>query len=221
MMKGNDFMNKIKNFIQDTSIGKLIFFSQFIAYVILFMNKDDGGEHMETGLWAVAVAVIGLVGSTWYQYIASKKDIKPLSGIQATTSEMKPRIENIDENTKKSRDVLIEDVKPEIFNIQRKQSDINDQMKKIDYVVKEFEYQTRLKEKYSTGFNKEVLTAGIDSIYERNAILERTLHEKEQTISEMTVSLRKLKEENEELHEQIIQYEMDYQRRNHDQGLSR
>lgn len=52
-----------------------IIFSQIIAYVILVMNSD-GGMNMEAGLWAVAI--IGLIGSTWNQYAASKRDVKPL-----------------------------------------------------------------------------------------------------------------------------------------------
>lgn len=47
-----------------------IIFSQIIAYVILVMNSD-GGMNMEAGLWAIVVAIIGLIGSTWYQYAAS------------------------------------------------------------------------------------------------------------------------------------------------------
>ena len=39
------------------------------------MNSDEG-MHMETGSWAVAVAIIGLIGSIWYRYAASKKMLR-------------------------------------------------------------------------------------------------------------------------------------------------
>lgn len=196
-----------------------IIFSQIIAYVILVMN-NDGGMNMEAGLWAVVLAIIGLIGSTWYQYAASKRDIKPLSGIQSHTSEMKPRIENIDDNTKKSRDILVKKIKPGINDIQRQQDSFGDQLKKIDYVVKEFEYQNRLKNEYSKEINKDILTAGINMVYEKNAMLEKTLHEKEQKIYDMTVKLQMLKSENQELQHQISEYENKYHKRNHDQGLA-
>ena len=182
--------------------------------------NNDGGMNMEAGLWAVVLAIIGLIGSTWYQYAASKRDIKPLSGIQSHTSEMKPRIENIDDNTKKSRDILVKKIKPGINDIQRQQDSFGDQLKKIDYVVKEFEYQNRLKNEYSKEINKDILTAGINMVYEKNAMLEKTLHEKEQKIYDMTVKLQMLKSENQELQHQISEYENKYHKRNHDQGLA-
>ena len=103
-----------------------IILSQFIAYIILIMNSDER-MHMEAGSWAVAVAIIGLIGSIWYRYAASKK----------------------------------------------------------------------------------------------NATLERKLHEQEQVIAAMKVALELLKSKNQQLQDQIDEYENTYHERKHGHGISR
>ena len=80
-----------------------------------------------SGSWAVAVAIIGLIGSIWYRYAASKK----------------------------------------------------------------------------------------------NATLERKLHEQEQVIAAMKVALELLKSKNQQLQDQIDEYENTYHERKHGHGISR
>lgn len=111
-----------------------IILSQIVAHIILIMNSDEG-MHMEAGSWAVAVAIIGLMGSIWCRYTASKKDV--------------------------------------------------------------------------------------DMVYEKNAKLESTLHEQEQTIAAMKVALVLLKSKNHQLQDQIDEYENTYHERKHGHGVCR
>ena len=111
-----------------------IILSQFIAYIILIMNSDEG-MHMEAGSWAVAEAIIGLIGSTWYRYTASKKDV--------------------------------------------------------------------------------------DIVYEKNAKLESTQYEQEQTIAALTVALELLKSENQRLQDRIDGCENECHERDRGHGIGR
>lgn len=178
-----------------------IVLSLFISYTVLIIN--GGKMRMDTG---IIVGLIAVAGSLIGLIIQFKKDSNTIGTVKSDTSEIKPKIANIDENTRKSRDILIEDVKPSIDKLYDQQTNFEKNLSKIDYVVKEFEYQDRLKKEYSSGFNKDILTTGIDAVYERNAMLENQLREKKIEISELTNKVRLLNAEKQSLEQQLEEY---------------
>lgn len=184
-----------------------IVLSLFISYTVLIIN--GGKMRMDTG---IIVGLIAVAGSLIGLIIQFKKDSNTIGTVKSDTSEIKPKIANIDENSRKSRDILIEDVKPSIDKLYDQQTNFEKNLSKIDYVVKEFEYQDRLKKEYSSGFNKDILTTGIDAVYERNAMLENQLREKKIEISELINKVRLLNAEKQSLEQQLEEYKESIER---------
>ena len=97
-------------------------------------------------------------------------------------------IPNIDDNTKKSKEILIESLKPNIEYLKNK-SDM------IDYIAKEVEYQQRVKNSVSGSIsgNKDILLQGINSLYESNASLNQSLAEARAKCSVLEIENANLK----------------------------
>lgn len=182
-----------------------IVISQICAYAILF--TDNGGIKFMDGVIIALIGVIaaigGVIGTGVFNYMQLKRDGKTINQIENATSRMDPTVKNINDNTKDSRDILIKNINPTLNTLEKQQNAFDGKLDKIDYVVKEFEYQKRLKEQYSSGLNKDVIQGEIDAVYVRNAMLEQRVNEKEKTIAELAFQNKSLQKSNEVLQKEI------------------
>lgn len=145
----------------------------------------------------IIVALIGVLGAAVIDIIKSKKQGDEIKGgvsdIKTDTSAMKPKIDNIDENTKKVRDAVVEKLVPQVKDI-AKMSD------KIDCVHEDVKYRRRLKDEFSLGLtDKDYFTAGIEKLYERNGFLESENKQLKRKVYEQEEVNIKLQKENDDL----------------------
>lgn len=153
-----------------------------LAYTVLF-----AGRGMENSWWiSIVVALIGVVGTLISVFLQLRRDGKSIDRIDSRSV----HIPNIDDNTKKSKDILVESLKPNIEYLKNKSD-------KIDYIAKEVEYQQRVKNSISGNIsgNKDILLQGINLLYESNASLNQSLAEARAKCSMLEMENANLKNE--------------------------
>ncbi|WP_097006830.1 hypothetical protein [Lacrimispora amygdalina] len=164
--------------------------------LLIVTLSEEGGKSTKMDI-AVIVAVIGVVGSLlgvaggiWSQVVLFKKDSNKIGEVKADTSEMKPQVSNIDDNVKKVRDEVVERIVPGISNATKSGDKL---LTDVGKLVAELEFQKRLKSELSgTLTTPDYLLEGINSIYEDNALLNRSIKDKERKIRELARENRDL-----------------------------
>ena len=138
------------------------------AYCILL-----GGNHMNIAEWiAIVGSLIGVAGALVINYFQLRRDGKTIDGISS--------------NTKKTYEVIFESITPLLSKIEERNS-------KIDSIAAEVEYQKRLKSDFSTSASgKEVLIAGIQTVFEENARLNLQHKSDEEKIAALISENRSL-----------------------------
>ena len=146
-----------------------------------------GGENISSGHIAILVAIIGVIGTLIVTFLQLKRDGETINSIGSNTTDMKPRVENIEKDVEKAKDTLIESVKPSL-------KDISDRNEKIDQIYKEIEYHKRLQQELSeNALGHDSLLAGINAVYAENARLNQSYRVAKETIIRLTNENSKLK----------------------------
>lgn len=189
------------NKIQITACCIPLFFSA-LAVLWLALTEDN----MNTANWiAIVVALIGVTGSLAANFFQLKRDGKTITNIDRTTSETKPQIKGIEESAKKVRDVLIEEIRPEVKQLSSANT-------KLDYITKEIDYQKRIKADISSAVNDSAyLIAGINKVYEENARLARECAAQKESLRILTFEKADLIKENRELKTELENYRKAYE----------
>ena len=178
----------------------IIVISQIVAYMIIFMEDNV----MNGNLIAIVIALIGVAGGIWTQVVQFKKDSQRIEGVNSTagnvkndTSEMRPKIENIDRNCNIIRDDIIRTVLPQMNVVTIMQSGIQE-------LIEEKHHNDKIKENVSsTAGNPAYIINSVNMVYERNASLEI---ERTQLISEkihLQAQIQALQNENRVLCQQL------------------
>lgn len=186
------------------------------------------------GIIAIVVALLGVAGGIWAQFVQFKKDAKRMDDInthvgtvKADTSEMKPQVSTVDENVKKIRDEVVEKVVPNVGKLSG-----------IDTLVRVHEIQEAIKRENSPNlYDKDTLKGTIDLVYTENAKLARENNEKNHRITELEIEntayrskcqqfdmeLQQIKEENTNLIQENsrLNHELTVKRKPPHQGRSR
>ena len=139
---------------------------------LIYIYVSLEGTAMSTeGTIAIVVALIGVAGGIWVQIVQFKKDSGKISSIKSDTQEMKPTINNIDDNVKTMQKDVMRDLTPKIDRITGIESDTR-------VLVDELNYQKRLKSELSgKALNKDYFIGKINELYEENARLSMQLKE--------------------------------------------
>jgi uncharacterized protein YoxC len=165
-----------------------------IGFIIAEIIVYTGGDRMSGNAIGIIVALIAVAGNLVVLYFQFKKDSNKIGEVKSDTSGMKPQVSNIDENVKKVRDEVVERIVPGMSNVEKSGDKL---LTGVGKLVAELEFQKRLKSELSgTLATPEYLLEGINSIYEDNALLNRTIKEKER-------KLRELSRENRDLSNQL------------------
>lgn len=175
--------------------------------VVLYKGEIIMGNN--SGLWAMAVALISVAGSLILHFISYKKDSNTIGKVKEDTATLLPEVKNIDENTKKIREQVTEQVLPSL-------SQISETKKGVVELVDELKYQKRLKQETSPYIqNMDIFISGIKNIYDENA---RLLSE----LKEERAKSHGLLMENKNLMEELDIYRGQHQRKKeHDRGFER
>ena len=156
----------------------IIVISQIVAWIILFMEEDV----MNGNVLAIVIALIGVAGGIWTQVVQFKKDSQRIDGVNSSvgnvkndTSEMKPKVENIDRNCNIIRDDISRIVLPQMSTISNMQSGVAE-------LIEAKHLDDKIKSRVSTSIdNPSYIINGVNLVYERNARLE---NEKAELINE-------------------------------------
>lgn len=168
-----------------------------IAFSILGME--------ESNMWWIAIitALIGVFGSVIVAIFQLKRDGKTIDATSRNVLDIKPKVDNISDDTKKIRDVVIESINPTLSHISEKGS-------KIDFIASEIEYQKRLHEQVSHDVdNRDIIVQSIDVLYEKNASLNKEVTTLKVQNNFLSRENNNLKNENQQLKSDILDYKRD------------
>jgi len=160
----------------------MIIMGTVIAEVYLLFNHAEknvkGVFAVDTqGIVAIFVALIGVAGGIWAQYVQFRRDSgridmvnNNVGEVKSDTSEMKPDVKNINENVKKVRDEVVEKIVPNLGKLEG-----------INILVDAYKVEKAIKERQSPNLvDKDTLMGAIKLIYEENGKLmddyKRALH---------------------------------------------
>lgn len=180
----------------------LIIMGTIISFIYLYIAQYMIGQwdnNVElTGLIAIAVALIGVMGGIWVQILQFKKDGKTIGTIKSDTSEIKPGISTISTNVKEIRDDVVRTILPQINQI----PSVGGDLRKL---VDDLEYKKRLKADQSTVPDKDLFITQVDNLYEENARMFSELKEQRRINQQLKLENHALKQENRYLQKQFGQ----------------
>lgn len=155
-----------------------------LSMIILFGGDADMGS---SGLWAMAVAIVTLTGTLIAHLLQFKKDSNTIGKVKEDTATMIPEVKSIDENTKRIREQVLEQMSPNL-------NQLMDTKKDVSILVDELNYQKRLKQETTPYIdNMDMLLAGIKNVYEVNARLTTELKQEKEKASMLLLENIQLK----------------------------
>lgn len=161
-----------------------------VAFCVLTL--EEGENTMGTAQWvAIAVAGFGVLGTLIVTFIQLKRDGKTIDQINTTSNSI-----NLATTVTKEKAEKIPEISAAVNSIVAR----ND---KIDALAKEMEFQKRLKDEYSNGFNRDHLMAEMNAVFENNASLHAQLRESKKQIELDRVQIFQLNKQLEEKDQQI------------------
>lgn len=155
----------------------IICFRNVLAEVLINMGIGD---------WITIVGIIiGFIGVILGVTIPLRRDGKTIDSISADTTDMKPKVGNINS--------VVNDIVKDIVKIEERNS-------KIDAIATEIEVFKRLKsETTGNSVKPEVLLASISSVLDENAQLRRQHQEDQRQILTLSTENNKLRFRNQQL----------------------
>lgn len=169
----------------------LVIAEAYLAYSYVAEKNIEGALMMDTqgsGAIAIFVALIGVAGGIWAQFVQFKRDSGKVGEVKSDTSEMKPDVKNINENVKKVRDEVVEKVVPNLGKLEG-----------INTLVDAYKVEQAIKERQSPNLtDQDILIGSIKLIYDENSKLMDNYRRALQKIKQLEGEKMKLEKE---LHE--------------------
>ncbi len=181
----------------------LVIAEAYLVYSYVAEKNIEGALMMDmqgSGAIAIFIALIGVVGGIWAQFVQFKRDSGKVGAVKSDTSEMKPDVKNINENVKKVRDEVVEKIVPNLGKLEG-----------ITTLVDAYKVEQAIKERQSPNLtDQDILVGSIKLIYDENSKLMDNYRRALQKIKQLEGEKMKLEKE---LHE----YKSKEQDINHDQ----
>ncbi len=181
----------------------LVIAEAYLVYSYVAEKNIEGALMMDmqgSGAIAIFIALIGVVGGIWAQFVQFKRDSGKVGEVKSDTSEMKPDVKNINENVKKVRDEVVEKIVPNLGKLEG-----------ITTLVDAYKVEQAIKERQSPNLtDQDILVGSIKLIYDENSKLMDNYRRALQKIKQLEGEKMKLEKE---LHE----YKSKEQDINHDQ----
>ncbi len=155
------------------------------AYSVLFCAHGEE-KYMTVAEWvAIAVGLIGVVGTLIVALLQLKRDGKTIDSISSTTT-------GIDKDTAIVK-VEVQTISTNVSSILPNINTLTASTSKLDFIAQEFEYQKRIKQEFSENAGgRDFLLAGISSIYEENARLAQLHREDQETVVKLVAQVGNL-----------------------------
>lgn len=172
-----------------------------IGFICAELILLSGGEQdMDTAGWiSITVALIAVASGIWIQIVQFKKDGQRIDGvnkttaqIKADTSEMKPKVSNIEELSKQISNDIVRTILPQMNHVGKIEESVG---KLLEGYLVEKEIKSRVSSSLN---NPDYLLGSIQSLFEINA-------EYNQQIQKLTNDNLLLQNENEGLRKEVKQ----------------
>lgn len=170
----------------------------FICAAIILLSA--GEQHMDTAGWiSITVVLIAVAIGMWLPIIQLKKDGQRIDGVNKTTaqvkadtSEMKPKVSNIEELSKQISNDIVRTILPQMIHVGKIEESVG---KLLEGYLVEKEIKSRVSSSLN---NPDYLLGGIQSLFEINAGYN-------QQIQKLTNDNLLLQNENEGLRKEVKQ----------------
>lgn len=172
-----------------------------IGFICAELILLSGGEQdMDTAGWiSITVALIAVASGIWMQIVQFKKDGQRIDGVNKTTaqvkadtSEMKPKVSNIEELSKQISNDIVRTILPQMNHVGRIEESVG---KLLEGYLVEKEIKSRVSSSLN---NPDYLLGSIQSLFEINAGYN-------QQIQKLTNDNLLLQNENEGLRKEVKQ----------------
>lgn len=158
---------------------------------------------MENNIWwiSIVVAIIGVIGSLIRTNIELKKDSKTTGIIKADTSEIKPKIANTEQDTRRIKEVIVEEIAPRFRGN-------NTFIDKIDIIASDVEFRKRLEDQtIRNGIDTQEVVASINAMETIIRNQENQIRDLRRENIELKSTNIEITKENEELQSKLDEYQ--------------
>lgn len=152
----------------------------------------------------ITVALITVAGSILANFFQYRKDSNTIGTVKSDTSNMLPKVDTINENTKEINKYIVDDVKGSLQDIINIGNKIHENNVDIKLIADDVKFRQRLSSEYKGVTTRDTLISGIDEVYTNNSVLQEIIKEKDKSILELSRSIKSMKQENELLNKENI-----------------
>lgn len=170
------------------------------ALVVIYKGENN----IMTNYIGLIIALITVAGSILANFFQYRKDSNTIGTVKSDTSNMIPKVDTINENTKEINKYIVDDVKGSLQDIINIGNKIHENNVDIKLIADDVKFRQRLSSEYKGVTTRDTLISGIDEVYTNNSVLQEIIKEKDKSILELSRSIKSMKQENELLNKENI-----------------
>ena len=170
------------------------------ALVVIYKGENN----IMTNYIGLIIALITVAGSILANFFQYRKDSNTIGTVKSDTSNMLPKVDTINENTKEISKYIVDDVKGSLQDIINIGNKIHENNVDIKLIADDVKFRQRLSSEYKGVTTRDTLISGIDEVYTNNSVLQEIIKEKDKSILELSRSIKSMKHENELLNKENI-----------------
>mgnify|MGYP000929736374 CR=1 FL=1 len=170
------------------------------ALVVIYKGENN----IMTNYIGLIIALITVAGSILANFFQYRKDSNTIGTVKSDTSNMLPKVDTINENTKEINKYIVDDVKGSLQDIINIGNKIHENNVDIKLIADDVKFRQRLSSEYKGVTTRDTLISGIDEVYTNNSVLQEIIKEKDKSILELSRSIKSMKQENELLNKENI-----------------
>ena len=170
------------------------------ALVVIYKGENN----IMTNYIGLIIALITVAGSILANFFQYRKDSNTIGTVKSDTSNMLPKVDTINENTKEINKYILDDVKVSLQDIINIGNKIHENNADIKLIADDVKFRQRLSSEYKGVTTRDTLISGIDEVYTNNSVLQEIIKEKDKSILELSRSIKSMKQENELLNKENI-----------------
>ena len=170
------------------------------ALVVIYKGENN----IMTNYIGLIIALITVAGSILANFFQYRKDSNTIGTVKSDTSNMLPKVDTINENTKEINKYIVDDVKGSLQDIINIGNKIHENNVDIKLIADDVKFRQRLSSEYKGVTTRDTIISGIDEVYTNNSVLQEIIKEKDKSILELSRSIKSMKQENELLNKENI-----------------
>ena len=156
------------------------------ALVVIYKGENN----IMTNYIGLIIALITVAGSILANFFQYRKDSNTIGTVKSDTSNMLPKVDTINENTKEINKYIVDDVKGSLQDIINIGNKIHENNVDIKLIADDVKFRQRLSSEYKGVTTRDTLISGIDEVYTNNSVLQEIIKEKDKSILELSRSIK-------------------------------